>query len=61
MVILIQAALTTNVEPYAVAVGVGFVIGITGHVIKSRTLILAGILIVGLAASLFAFGAGKLT
>ncbi len=53
-------AAATSPGPYAVAIGVGFVIGVYGHVIHSRTLILTGILIVGAVSSYFAFGVGKL-
>ncbi|MBV8429570.1 MAG: hypothetical protein JO244_00280 [Solirubrobacterales bacterium] len=60
MVILIPAALPTDVGPYAVVMGVGFLIGTYGHLTRSRTLILAGILIVGLVSALFAFVVGKL-
>ena len=54
-------AAATSPGPYAVAIGVGFVIGIYGHLIHSRTLIVAGILIVGGVSAYFAFGVGKLT
>ena len=60
MVILIPAALPTSVGPYAVAMAVGFLVGVTGHIIRSRTLILTGILIVGLVSAVFAFVVGKL-
>jgi hypothetical protein len=40
--------------------GVGFLVGAYGHLSRSRTLILAGILIVGLVSALFAFVVGKL-
>jgi CHASE2 domain-containing sensor protein len=53
------AAAATTVGPYAAALAVGFVIGIIGHVIRSRLLILVGILIVGGASVYFAFVAGK--
>jgi hypothetical protein len=53
-------AAATSPGPYAVAIGVGFVVGVYGHVIHSRTLILMGILIVGGVSAYFAFGVGKL-
>jgi len=59
--ILVPAALPTSVGGYIAILGVGFVVGITGHIIRSRTLILAGILIVGVVSIVFAFGVGKLT
>lgn len=38
---------------------VGFLIGIYGHLSRSRTLILTGILLVGLVSVIFAFVVGK--
>ena len=61
MVLLVPAALPTNVGPYLAVMAVGFVIGIAGHVSRSRSLILAGILIVGAVAVVFGFGVGKIT
>lgn len=60
MVVLIPAALPTNVTPYAVVMGVGFLIGVTGHIIRSRALIIAGILMVGTVSVIVAFVIGKL-
>jgi hypothetical protein len=60
VVILVPAALPTNPGPYAVVMAVGFLIGIYGHMSRSRTLILTGILIVGLISAIFAFVVGKL-
>jgi hypothetical protein len=56
---LIPTAAATTIGPYAVAMGVGFFIGVYGHVIKSRLLILVGILIVGAVSAYFAFGVAK--
>jgi hypothetical protein len=50
-----------SLGPYAVALAVGFVVGSFGHVIRSRLLIFAGIVIVGATAVYFAFVVGKLT
>ena len=60
MVILVPAALPTSPGPYAVVMAVGFLIGIYGHLSRSRALILTGILIVGLVSAIFAFVVGKL-
>ena len=60
MALLVPIAASTSVGPYAAVIGLGFVIGVYGHVIHSRTLILTGILIVGLVSSYFAFVVGKL-
>jgi hypothetical protein len=56
---LIPAAAPTSVAPYAVAMAVGFLIGVFGHINKSRPLIIAGILIVGVVSAYIAFGVAK--
>jgi hypothetical protein len=53
-------AASTSIGPYAAVMGFGFVIGVFGHVIHSRTLILTGIAIVGGMSAYFAFVVGKL-
>jgi hypothetical protein len=55
------AAVTSSVGPYAAAMGGGFLIGVFGHVIKSRPLILIGIAIVGAVSAYFAFFVAKVT
>jgi len=57
---LLLTAVTTSIGPYAAAMGLGFVIGVAGHVIRSRPLILTGILIVGGVSVYVAFVVGKL-
>jgi hypothetical protein len=54
------AALPTSVAPYIALIAAGFAIGIAGHVIRSRMLIIAGILIVGAVSVIVAFVIGKL-
>lgn len=60
MLRLIPATAPASVTPYAIALAVGFLIGVFGHVIKSRLLILTGILIVGVVSAYVAFGVAKL-
>ena len=60
MPILVLAALPTTVGPYIAIMATGFAIGIAGHVLRSRTLILTGILIVGAVAVIFGFVVGKI-
>lgn len=60
MAILVLAA-STSLGPYAAVMGFGFLIGVYGHVIHSRTLILTGILIVGAVSAYFAFVVAKVT
>jgi hypothetical protein len=52
--------LSTSIGPYAAAMGLGFLIGVYGHVIKSRTLIIIGIAIIGTLSAYFAFVVAKL-
>jgi hypothetical protein len=59
--ILVPAVVSTGVGAYAAVMGFGFLIGAYGHVIKSRTLILTGILIVGAVSAYFAFAVAKVT
>jgi hypothetical protein len=58
-VILVPAALPTSVAPYVAVIAAGFLLGIVGHLIRSRTLILAGILTVGTVSVIVAFVVGK--
>jgi hypothetical protein len=60
MLPLLPAAAPTSIGPYAAAMAVGFLIGVFGHVIKSRLLILTGIVIVGAVSAYVAFGVAKL-
>ena len=60
MLPLIPATAPTSVAPYAVAMAVGFLVGIFGHINKSRPLIIAGIFIVGAVSAYVAFGIAKL-
>ena len=57
--ILVPAALPTSVAPYVAVIAAGFVLGIVGHLIRSRTLILTGIAIVGTVSVIVAFVIGK--
>jgi hypothetical protein len=58
---LVLAAVSDNVAPYAIVMGVGFLVGVYGHVIKSRTLILIGIALVGGVSAYFVFFVAKVT
>ena len=57
--ILVPAALPTSVYPYVALIAAGFVMGIVGHLTRSRPLILVGILIVGTVSVIVAFVVGK--
>ena len=58
---MMLAAVTDKLGPYAVVMGVGFLVGVYGHVIKSRTLILIGIALVGAVSIYFTFFVAKVT
>ena len=40
---------------FSVVLVVGLLIGILGHIIKSRTLVITGILVIGLVSAYFSF------
>jgi hypothetical protein len=52
---LVFAAQSSHVNVLVIALGLGFGIGVAGHLIRSRTLIVTGILIIGLTSSYVAF------
>lgn len=58
--LLAPAALSTSIVPYAAVMGVGFVIGVAGHVTRSRMLIITGIVIVGGLSVYIVFGLAKI-
>jgi len=60
VVVLAPGALPTSLGPYVAAMATGFVIGILGHAVRSRILIICGIVIVGAVAVIIAFVLGKL-
>ncbi len=47
---LLLAAQSSHLSALVLALALGFGIGVAGHLIKSRTLIVAGILIIGLTS-----------
>jgi hypothetical protein len=54
-VILILASQQSQLTLFTVALIVGLLVGVFGHIIHSRTLILTGILVIGLASAYFSF------
>jgi hypothetical protein len=60
-VAILQLAAVSSVGPYAAVMGFGFLVGVYGHVIKSRLLILTGILMVGGISAYFVFFVAKVT
>jgi hypothetical protein len=55
VVLLLLASSSAHLGLFAGAMALGLVIGVYGHVIKSRTLIVTGILIIGLLSVYFSF------
>jgi len=58
--LLVPAALSNSIAPYAAVMGFGFLIGVAGHVIHSRLLIITGIVIVGVLSAYIVFGLAKI-
>ncbi|MGB0094681.1 MAG: hypothetical protein WBP81_19375 [Solirubrobacteraceae bacterium] len=55
MVVLVPAASQPHLGLFIAALVIGLAIGVFGHIIKSRTLIITGILIIGLLSAYFSF------
>ncbi|MGI8713557.1 MAG: hypothetical protein ACR2NR_10320 [Solirubrobacteraceae bacterium] len=53
--LFLAASQSTDLHVTVAALVVGLVIGVFGHIIHSRALILAGILIIGLVSAYFSF------
>jgi hypothetical protein len=54
-VLLLLASTSAHLGLFVAAMALGLVIGVFGHVIKSRTLIVTGILVIGLLSVYFSF------
>lgn len=48
------ASATAHAGVLAITVALGFLIGVYGHIIKSKTLILTGIIVIGAVSAYFA-------
>jgi hypothetical protein len=55
VLLLVPAAGASHLGVFIAVLSFGVVIGVFGHIIKSRTLILTGILIIGLVSVYFSF------
>jgi hypothetical protein len=49
------ASLQSDTHATLVAIAVGFAIGVAGHLTRSRTLVVIGILIIAIVSAYFAF------
>lgn len=55
MASLVLAVQSSHVGAFTAVIGFGLVVGVIGHIVRSRTLILTGILIIGAASAYFSF------
>jgi hypothetical protein len=55
VVTLILAAQQSHLGVFIAVLALGLVVGVFGHIIHSRTLILTGILMIGLVSAYFSF------
>ncbi|MDQ6746395.1 MAG: hypothetical protein M3Z27_10340 [Actinomycetota bacterium] len=55
MLVLLQAAAATHLGAFSVVLAVGVLLGVFGHLIKSRALIVVAILIIGVTSAYFIF------
>jgi len=55
VLVLPEAVAATHLGPVTVVLAVGVVLGLFGHLIKSRALIVAAILIIGVTSAYFIF------
>ena len=55
MLLLAVAVRSSHLGVFAAATALGFVIGVFGHIIKSRTLIITGILVIGIVSTYYVF------
>ena len=53
--VLATAVRSSHLGLFAAAIALGFVIGVFGHIIRSRTLIITGILVIGLVSAYYVF------
>jgi hypothetical protein len=54
-VLLVLASQQSELHAFLAALIFGLLVGVFGHIIRSRTLVLTGILIIGLSSAYFSF------
>jgi hypothetical protein len=52
---LIVAAASSHLGLFTAVLALGLVIGVLGHIVRSKTLIITGILLIGLVSAYFSF------
>ena len=55
MIALVPAVTSSHLGLFTALLALGLVIGVFGHIVKSRTLIIVGILVIGLVSAYFSF------
>lgn len=55
MALILLAAQSAHLGVIVAAIAFGLVVAVLGHIIRSRTMILTGILIIGLVSAYFSF------
>jgi hypothetical protein len=52
---IVLAAQSSHLTLFIIALAFGLVVGVFGHIIRSRTMIITGILLIGLVSAYFSF------
>ncbi len=55
MLVLVQAAGSAHLAGFGAVLAFGVIVATFGHIIKSRTLIIAGLLVIALVSAYFSF------
>jgi hypothetical protein len=55
VLLLAVAVRSSHLGLFAAALALGFAVGVFGHIIRSRTLIIVGILVIGLVSAYYVF------
>jgi hypothetical protein len=55
VLVVLSAVASSHLGLFTALLALGLVIGVFGHIIKSRTLIITGILVIGLVSAYFSF------
>ncbi len=54
MLLLALTVRASHLGAFAALVALGFVIGIAGHIVRSRTMVITGILVIGMVTAYYA-------
>jgi hypothetical protein len=53
--VLVLAVQSSHLGVFTAALAIGLLVGVVGHIVHSRTLIITGILVIGLVSAYFSF------